>query len=191
MNGLKLKNIETRSSFLKLNIKNWQQIHSIIDKYFPGEESYIVSYLDYKVLIGKFIQGRLVFYNEEIFNPEFLVKMRVFNQNKELLLWREIGQQYSARLRIDGEGSNSYLVEAEQLLWGRSKFVNKEWILLSELRGTEFYLPYRLEKADNNRFMIKTYNYIDYNNLGQAGYVDCRFVIFFEEGYDCERKTTK
>ena len=70
----------------------------------------------------------------------------------------------------------------------RSAKVGKDgWVLLSEARGTEIYLPYRFKNPINKLMKIKTRNYIGYNELGQAGYMDCRFVCFCEGGTDCGR----
>ena len=90
-------------------------------------------------------------------------------------------------MRIDGEGDNGYFIEAGQVLWGNPREAGDNWTLLKESRGTEIYLPYKLKKPDSKWVKIKTRNYIDYNEIGQAGYVDCRFVDFDEGGQIVEK----
>ncbi len=182
MNGLKLTKGKTAYKPLKFNIANWQELQEYISEYFQ-EKGYAIAYLDYKVLIGKVTEGKLVFYQGETFDPKFIVKIRIFDTQKELLLWRDSEYEFSARMRIDGEGDNGYFIEAGQVLWGNPREAGDNWTLLKESRGTEIYLPYKLKKPDSKWVKIKTRNYIDYNEIGQAGYVDCRFVDFDEGGY--------
>lgn len=183
MNGLEMLHVKTSSKPLKLKITSWEELQNRVKEYFPGESS-IVSYLDYKVLIGKVTKEGTELYQGETFDPKFLAKMRVFDDQKELLLWREDEYRFSGRMRIDAEGDKEYLIEAKQLLWGSAKVEKDGWVLLSEARGTKIHLPYRLENLANKLLAIKTRNYIGYNELGQAGYIDCRFVCFCEGGAD-------
>lgn len=183
MNGLKMDITKTLSRPLQLTITNWSELESCLQEHFK-QECNVIAYLHYKVLIGKLTKDGFKFYRDETFAPKFLVKMRVFDEHKEVLLWRESECKFSARLRIDGEGDEEkHYVEAKQLIWGKAKVVDDSWILLTEARGTEIYLPYKFKEQANNVIMIKTRNYIDYNELGQAGYVDCRFVCFCEGRY--------
>jgi CRISPR-associated protein (TIGR03984 family) len=71
-------------------------------------------------------------------------------------------------------------VEAEQILWGtKSEALTRGWTRLFEGRGMELILPMdSAEVTPVNRVKLTTRNYIGYNALGQAGYIDCRFVRF-------------
>lgn len=181
MNGLTMMNDRTTSAALKFKMVKWQELQELINKDFK-DHAYVISYLDYKVLIGKAYEEKIEFYNQETFDPKFIVKMRVFNKQKELLLWRQCENMFSARMRMDGVGENIYLIEAKQVLWGNARQVKDDWVLLNEARGTEIYIPYKVKNTNSNRLTIKTRNYIDYNEMGQAGYVDCRFMDFDEVG---------
>ncbi|NLU11096.1 MAG: TIGR03984 family CRISPR-associated protein [Tepidanaerobacter acetatoxydans] len=184
MNGLKLANIKSTSKPMELNIASWQDLQKNINENFK-EKSYAVVYLDYKVLIGKINEKNLKFYNDEVFDPKFIVKMRVFNEEKELLLWRQDEYKFEGRMRLDNEGDNiQYFVEVDQVLWGNPKSINNEWTVLKEARGTEIYIPYlyKPEYSSSKRLAIRTRNYVGYNEIGQAGYTDCRFVSFCEGG---------
>lgn len=181
MYGLEMLLKKTSSKPLKLNITAWEELQNHIKEYFPGK-CFVVSYLDYKILIGKVTEKGIEFYREEVFDPKYLIKLRVFNEQKELLLWREKEYQFSGRFRIDDEGDEEYFVPAEQLLWGKVKENKDDWVLLSEARGTQIHLPYKFKKPENKLLMLRTHNYIGYNELGQAGYIDCRFVSFCKGG---------
>ncbi len=90
-------------------------------------------------------------------------------------------------MRVDGgdQGREEHAVEAEQVLWGtRGEKCEEGWTRLSEERGMDFVLPIDATQVNNHarRVKLKTINYIAYNELGQAGYYDCRFVNFFVGG---------
>jgi len=157
----------------------------------PG---FCVAYLDYRVLVGRYEQknekdeegGQMFFYRNRQVEPRFLQRLRVFNQERELLIWRAQGG-FRWRLRTDGGAGDTQdggkevdVVEAEQILWGtRTEIIGGGWTRIYEDRGTEIILPGEYLKVDlNNRVKLVTRNYIEYNDLGQAGYVDCRFVKF-------------
>jgi CRISPR-associated protein (TIGR03984 family) len=140
----------------------------------------IAAYLDNEVLIGKLTGGKFHFYktiDDTIF--PFIQKIRIFNQNEEILLWRK-GKTLTGRKRADGSGDEINVIFAEQLLYGTVKeSMGDGFCRLSEERGTEIILPDRNYTVDNgvNRLSVNTINYIGYNN-GVATYTDCRFVEF-------------
>ncbi|MBT9146891.1 MAG: hypothetical protein DDT32_00638 [Syntrophomonadaceae bacterium] len=151
-----------------------------------NDSGFVIAYLDYKVLIGKFA-GELTFWEREKFEPKYLQRLRLFNENRELLIWKSGQNGYKSRLRVDGgdQGREEHAVEAEQVLWGtRGEKCEEGWTRLSEERGMDFVLPIDATQVNNHarRVKLKTINYIAYNELGQAGYYDCRFVNFFVGG---------
>lgn len=139
----------------------------------------VVAYLDYKVLIGTCKNGTICFHNDVPLDLSFVQRMRVFNKDAELFVWRtEDGLR--ARLREDREGTTVDVVEATQVLFGTRSKPLDGFTKLKEDRGTEIILPGGFildEKNDKKRVAVKTRNYIDYPS-GQATYVDCRFVDF-------------
>ncbi|MCH7974162.1 MAG: hypothetical protein IH949_09800, partial [Bacteroidetes bacterium] len=54
------------------------------------------------------------------------------------------------------------------------------WTEISEKRGTKLILPFDKVNVDDkeNRVKIQTRNYVGFNEIHQATYVDCRFVDF-------------
>jgi len=110
----------------------------------------IVVYMDYAVLEGVWSSNKI---DLENFDWKYVQKMRIFTEEKELYVWRVSADSFRARLRTDGVGAECDVVEASQ-----------------QLRPRENHAPRS----------IKTINYIGYNESGQAGYVDSRFVKFEE-----------
>ncbi len=153
------------------------------------DNGYVVAFLDHAVLTGKFQERKLVFSIALTnFDPYFIQKFRLFNKDKELYIWRCV-TGYKARLRTDypakgGDSAKSNVlacVDTDQVLWGtRAEKIAGQVTKLTEKRGVELYLPIDIISVDEkeNRVKIKTRNYIDNNILGQAGYIDCRFIDF-------------
>lgn len=111
---------------------------------------------------------------------EKLVRLRVFNMEKELHIWRSNGQ-LKGRLRVDGTGEDSRAVDARLVLNGTSLQPTGDGITSSERNGTHYVLPYpelQKEIGVNKRVLLLTRNYIGYADNGQAGYTDSRFIDF-------------
>jgi CRISPR-associated protein (TIGR03984 family) len=143
---------------------------------------YAVCWLHYGVLIG-LIRGSKIQYPEGIPDYEHqLVRMRIFNQHKEWHIWKS-ENNYHVRYREENtaEGDDAIFTDRELVLWGTQCHPLKPpFQEVSERRGTGLVLPNELGKIENDktRFVLKTRNYIAYNEIGQAGYVDSRFVDF-------------
>lgn len=155
--------------------KDLNDIKDIIE-IFSGE-SYVVAYLDYKVLIGKLSEKKIFFFNNENIDLKYLIKIRLFNQDKELFCWRK-NNLFDGRLRIDMKGSEIDVIDASQILVGtKSKILDNQYSLLSEDRGRELIIPTIIKK---NRASLITRNYIGYTNNMLATFIDCRFLDFIE-----------
>lgn len=152
-------------------------------------KSYVVAYLDYKVLIGRYEDKAFCFSKkeDEAFKPKHIQKLRIFNETQEIFIWRS-SEGLKGRLRIDETGDTTDVVDAHQVLFGtKAEPVDGNYTKITEKRGTELILPFVLSNIDakRNRVFIKTRNYIDYidyNEVNQATYVDCRFVGFWNNG---------
>ena len=179
--GLELLNIQSKDEVWKQKIEHYENIEKLFANY-NLKNGYIVVYLNYEVKIGILEDGKMRFYRDEIFDSKYILKLRVFNEREELLIWKENGNYYNVRYRVDGKGENVKTIEADQVLWGtKSMPLGQEWVKLYESRGTELILsrPQKaLAKDGDNWMKIKTRNYIGFDVLGQAGYVDSRFVSF-------------
>lgn len=146
-----------------------------------GEDGFVVAYMTDKILIGKYLGNSLNFPSNHSFDPRFLLRVRVFNQSRELLLWNT-GSTLQGRVRIDGQGEKTYVVDAPQLLWGTDyEHIGNGYTRIFEQRGTELLLPLPDLRIDQNkrRVFIKTRNYIEFNPTTHlASYCDCRFIDF-------------
>ena len=136
--------------------------------------------------------GEIVFYHIEGGNWKIsmkgldeLVRLRLFDEDKELHVWRSNGI-LKGRLRsdsIEDDGDTTEYIEAKPVLNGTT-FSGSEsgsGICATEKKGIRFDLPFpELEPliGTENRITLLTRNYIGYSDIGQAGYVDCRFVKF-------------
>ncbi len=183
-NGLEWIQISSTSKPLNIDPDNF---HLTIDEYFKSR-SFVVAYLDYNVLIGTWEKNTFHFYNGESFKNKYVQRLRLFDPNKELLIWRT-ASGFKCRLRADYVGGISTdVIVAKQFLFGTRKGdgSNGSFTEITEDRGTSLILPFVLLNFDNSgnlksRIPIKTHNYVDYNDVGQAGYTDCRFVDFVIE----------
>ena len=178
VNGLKL--IELGSKAETLKDLNKEKLNSVIKTNFVNKSN-IVVWMDYKVLIGTCDGGRPHFHKDEQFEYKYVQRLRVFDQQKELLVWRNNGK-WKGRLRMDNfSGTGTIIVLTHQLLFGTSATpLDAQFTEISERRGTILILPFSNINVDNNRqrVFIKTHNYIKFNAAHQATYCDCRFVGF-------------
>ena len=129
-----------------------------------GDKGCCVCYLDYTVLIGKYVDNKFIFYNNIEIEPRFIQRMRLFNKDKELHIWRKNDGLFSGRLRIDEEGNDTDVVDVCQLLWGTDSDQMEEFTRIYEERGTELILPFKISVNENERVFIKTRNYISYES---------------------------
>ncbi|SHF27154.1 CRISPR-associated protein, TIGR03984 family [Thermoanaerobacter uzonensis DSM 18761] len=150
-------------------------------------KGYIVCWLDYAVLFGTVQNGEIKFYNNESPNfKKYLQKMRIFNEKEELYIWRS-ENKFKYRYRkedADAKENQIEYIDAKQIMYG-SKFEDKgNFIEVSEKRGIRYIVPREfignnsIEDLNNNKksLVLHTRNYIGYNEIGQAGFVDSRFL---------------
>ncbi len=194
INGLKMKEISSQafpvSAFGDLDNKQLSTILDEINKKTPlsfirkeaeGEVAFVVAYLDYKVLIGKYVNGSFTFINSEQVEPKFIQRIRIFNNDEELMLWRSEGK-LKGRYRKDNDGDKIDVVDNNQVIFGTKVEEINGYSKLTEERGTEIFIPFKDVILDENkkedRVKIKTRNYIGFNEIHQATYVDSRFGEF-------------
>ncbi len=176
-NGLEL--LKIKSKVEKLQIKDQSHVLQLFNS-----EGFVVAYLDYKVLIGRIKNNNFQFYKNETFEDKYIQRLRLFNKEKELLVWK-YKDCLKGRMRIDSEGNETYVVDTSQMLWGTDKEeLGDGWTRLFEERGPELIIPYKNVKIDNkkSRLFLKTRNYIDFHkDIRQATYIDCRFIEFTDK----------
>lgn len=176
-NGLKLYEIKTKTE----PISEISALEETMRHF--NEDGYVVAYLTYGVYVGRYKNREFEFYEKLELNPDFIIRLRIFNENQELYIWKT-GNKLSGRLRIDTDGSSTPVIDAYQVLWGTDKKELKDgWTRIFEERGTELILPFFDITVDNSkkRLFLKTRNYIDFHShIYLATYIDCRFVGFFD-----------
>lgn len=151
--------------------------------------AYAVAWFDHEVLIGLWENQDFRFHESRIFELKYLQRLRVFDANRELHVWRTNGA-WKGRLRSDGRGDDTVVVVAHQLLFGtRGKRLSPGFAKIEEDRGTKLILPLQhlhFDKDGNpsTRVCIKTHNYVKTNAVHQATYFDCRFVAFTDANYN-------
>lgn len=182
-NGLKL--IALKSKAEPIDQIDRDKLLSTLRQSFAAPST-VVAWLDYKVLIGLWQNQDFLFYENKPFDLKYVQRLRVFDKQKELLIWRSNGG-WKGRLRSDGQGEETGVVVAHQLLFGTTPTpMNGNFTEISEKRGTKLVLPFANLNVDDQRkrVFIKTYNYVRTNSLHQATYFDCRFVAFTDDSHN-------
>ena len=182
--GLKL--VRMASTWQPLEPCTTETVSTLLSENFTGRSAAVL-WLDDRVETCLYRQGTFTFFQDEPFTLRHVQRMRVFNADREFHLVRGSGNSWQGRLRIDGQGEEWDMVIACQLLFGTRKGNAKPesplFTSITEDRGATLHLPLKGLEFDEkgnltNRVFIKTHNYIQPNQVHQAGYVDCRFVEF-------------
>jgi len=150
-----------------------------------GFDGFALAYLDFGVWLGRYRKDGTFFFDQGDMDTNYLLRLRVFNAGKEVMVWRGEDGFLGRWRRDDDSGERDHAVEACQVLFGTdSKYRRNGFATLFEQRGTELILPFDNLQVDNrkNRVCLRTRNYIGFNDLGQAGYMDCRFLGFENNG---------
>ncbi len=180
--SFKFSEIKTKVELLDTNIlNNAGDLNIFIADRF-SEEGFAVAYLDYRVLIGTY-NSTLNFFQNETIDPKYIQRLRVFNKKSEFFMWRIKPGSFKGRIRRDEQEDSESVkaVDALQVLWGTKKeHKDNGWSLIYEDRGTAMIVPFESDKITINdkekRVKLLTRNYIQHNSLGQAGYIDSRFM---------------
>lgn len=157
----------------------------------PTENAWFIAYLFHRVVIGRVVDKQFVYYKQadNDVTLENIQKLRVFNKDSELFVWRTALDGCKARLRKDGEGKEQGVVDARQVMFGTEATQVQDdnaYSCLTEERGTKIILPLKdlpINDSEINkkegRLCIHTRSYIGYiEETGQATYEDVRFVEF-------------
>jgi CRISPR-associated protein (TIGR03984 family) len=185
-NAIKL--IKLKDDKPSLHKGNWDNIEERIKEQFKDKKAAAFVMMHHGVCLGTFEDGKLVMPASLPFQSEYLRALRVFDPDCECYIWKssmDAKNIFRLRIRVDKEEENGKLeaVEARQLIWGTQMADgdDEDWKVLNEKRGIELrihssLIPENHTINERERFWLVTRNYIDYTPVGQAGYVDCRFV---------------
>lgn len=154
-------------------------LETILDK--VSNDDYVVVWQHDAILIGRVKDKTLEFADAGKFSFDRVQRMRIFNEERELYVWRT-GYTLKGRTREDNKGDEIFTIDAKQVLIGtRKENLCNGFCKVSEDRGFELTLPdfdFEMPEGENKRIAVLTRNYIGYTQSGVAGYEDCRFVDF-------------
>lgn len=145
-----------------------------IFEFFGNNEAKAVVWYYDKIEFYEFNDGKFDYGTRKV---DELVRLRIFNKDRELHIWQS-NRILKGRLRIDGEGEEIKYVLAGQIMNGTLFTTKDNFLQVTEEKGTDYKLPFTefLNKdKEIERLKLVTRNYIGYNKINQAGYVDCRF----------------
>ncbi|GHU34193.1 hypothetical protein FACS1894105_00530 [Clostridia bacterium] len=103
-----------------------------------------------------------------------MTEVRAFNATSELRVIL-VGNEYRGRIRMDGEGVDTEVVEESHLLWGSPSGSSDGETILTNSRGTYIRLPFTINAHD--RAFVKVRNYLS-NNDDTFEFDDYRLVGF-------------
>ncbi|OQY09431.1 MAG: CRISPR-associated protein [Desulfobacteraceae bacterium 4572_187] len=140
------------------------------------------AWLHYAVRIGTWSGNAFHFHDAGALQLKYMQRVRIFDDQSELLVWRGRAGLQGRLRRDDANGTGVHAVEAGQVLFGtrNGEAPSDEYTEITEDRGTTLILPFRDVRVNDkrDRIAVKTRNYVEYNAMHQATYADCRFVGF-------------
>lgn len=149
-----------------------------------GERYKVIAYCMNELLFGYYKNGSFTFSRETIdkkYLSRYLMQMRIFNENEELLLQRdgaEFRARYIADAAIERNGyAKTECVDSSSPLFGKPDGENSRqgFVQLKE-GGRKMRMTIPAEKG-SSVYLLKTRSYIVYDDkTGQAGYGFWRFV---------------
>jgi CRISPR-associated protein (TIGR03984 family) len=176
-NGLELKKIKSVTEYKDYSIDT---IESDISKKITND-SFVLAFLVNEVLIGKFRAGKIVFPLGKKLEAKYLQKLRIFNNDEELFIWKS-GEKLKSRYRKDSEGEDTISIDAFQVLFGTETENTIDGTIIKEDRGTSIELLLKVDamNADKpaDRVKIHTRNYLELRSDGQYQYIDSRLIGF-------------
>ena len=188
-NGLELKKIKSESNEQNgLSFADANSLKAFICRYIH-DDSFVIAYLDFEVRIGLFVPSviKFIFYDGADPAPRFLQKIRIFNEDRELFIWRAETRDFAFRIRQDhpSEGNREGerdVVDVKQAIFGtEASDLADGFIRLTEKRGTQVILPFSNLKVDEKRrrVFLRSRQYLSKNpRTFQAEYFDARMMGF-------------
>lgn len=139
------------------------------------DQGYGLFYLDHAVFWSRIENGILRLHEGEAVESRYIQKARIFNRDRELLIYRRGDGRYNLRLRVDGSGDSVEVMDDRQVLLGAADGSSETaFTELSEDAGSSGWVPARI--SSGKRAALITRNYIQYANDLLAGFVDSRLM---------------
>lgn len=183
-----------KNNSVELKQGSWEFIQKEVANHFRDKQAGTFVMMHHCTWLGIYKNGKFCIPHSNPLDPKYLRFVRIFDEDSECYIWRNSDDSsniFRLRIRKDEEDKSEKpnAVEARQLLWGtrlEDSLAGTHWKVLKEDRGIEILihedlLPSNIQVSSQNRLWLITRNYIDYTELGQAGYVDSRFVRIIGE----------
>lgn len=113
------------------------------------------------------------FLENNCINKDKLLKVRFFNKNGELLIWKSKNDIFKYRIIFDGEKASENSFDREYFTWGNK--IEGDYIK-EESRDIKIKLPKSLVKNRKNELKYAIRNYFAYDSDGLIYFTDYRLV---------------
>lgn len=139
----------------------------------------VIAHCMNELKFGTYNGGKFIFADESALDEKYLLQLRIFNANQELLLQRD-GGVFQARYITDtpdDSGSQEYVDSSSPLFGDRDTAAKlpQGFVRLLE-SGRKIFMVIPADKMAKN-YLLTTRSYITYDEkTGQAGYGFWRFV---------------
>jgi len=135
-----------------------------------GQNYWLLIYSHSKIILETLDSIRM---KQIDFKQQELKEVRAFSSSGELKIWKYQGS-FKSRLRIDGHGEVTEVLNDKHLLWGLSIEGNA---LIEKNKGVKIEFPIDISKHQVP-FGVVVKNYLDYDEYGLVTVVDARLVKF-------------
>lgn len=175
--------IPTHSDCIKVaTLASKAELETFFSTYFQNSATALF-YLDYAVFFAAFDGKNLIFpdNHKKFFSPEYIQKTRLFDNEKELYIWRTEPGSFQARLRSDGKGEqNTTVFETDPFLLGSVKKRENAFGIFHEDRGGNIAVPIDVLKNEADEYRLRVRYYLKYNqDTCQMNFIDMRLVTIF------------
>ncbi len=168
------------SSKWKALPQDWNQ-EAILAQF---QHAQAVAWFHHALYFGSLQNGRLTFpemtdSDKSIDWHKHLVRLRIFDSNQEVHIWREAGG-LRGRWRLDGQGDSVPYIDSKAPLLGAivADPADDKAITLKEDRGWNKKVPLPASHQNGSiHLFLQTRHYLEVHpDTHQMGYVDARFV---------------
>lgn len=153
-------NISTiKSSYVSDFNIDFFNIKTRIKEIFNEDTAYILLKESNEVSVGLYKNKDFIFKNEVLQNKDLFIDMRIFNNEKELYIWKS-KYDFKNRIRIDNEGKEYDFYDEELLLWGNKIKNDGIFMELEEEKIKKYYIPINENVTNDNEGKLVVRNYI-------------------------------
>ncbi len=151
-----------------------EAVISAIREVLEGREAAAFLWMANAAVWGKWTGDALEFINLEPWDPKYLVELRVFCEDAEIRFVRS-GDTIRFRCISAAEEAGKDYVDSLAPFYGEAKEKDGCLIIEDEARKFSMEIPVPYD-GKSTTYGLATRNYIGQNEIGQAGYVDSRFL---------------